>query len=123
MPWLDDVKYNVDHHFITATNENQSRMIAIEVVTDNPYDAAIIANDCVDILDNLSMVVYGEDLVQVVEVAVPVLKPDFPERKLVVPLGFGFGFLVGILVVYLRWFFAGGKEILEIRRRENANQE
>jgi capsular polysaccharide biosynthesis protein len=110
LPWVDEHVYAIDDDFITASNEAQSRLITIEVVCDNPYDAAVIANKCVDVLDELSLIVYAEDVVQVVQIAEPVTRPSFPDRKMLVPLGAGFGFFGGVVLVFLLWVFFGKRQ-------------
>jgi len=117
LPWLERHRFDADDHFISATNEAQSRLIKIEVVCDNPYDAAIIANGCVDILDELSMSVYLADYVQTVQIAEPDPVPSFPERRMLLPMGLGIGFAIGFAIVLAIWAAGSGRSLHAPERR------
>ena len=104
LPWLKVHSYDLDKHFIEATNENQSRIINIAVKCDNPYDAARIANECVLILQELNNILFENNMIQVVKNAEAVTKPSFPDRKMIIPLGVGIGFVVGVGIDILLWF-------------------
>lgn len=103
VPWLLTHQFDPDKHFIIATHAPQSRVVIIEVLCDNPYDAATISNACIDILNELSVDLYRQNYVQVVQVAAPETIASSPERKVVVPIGFGSGLVLGVLIDFLIW--------------------
>ena len=105
LTWLYNHKFVPgDDKLIVAVNESESRLINISATCDNPYDAAKIANEAVRMLDEFSELIYGVDLIQVVESAEPITKPSSPERKITIAMGAVVGFVVGLcIVVAIMW--------------------
>jgi capsular polysaccharide biosynthesis protein len=83
---------------ISGETVEGSRIFVITVVSENPEEAALIANTIVDVLpDRVEEIIKGEDLVNVVDYATVPLAPSSPNQVANTAIGFALGAIIGII--------------------------
>ncbi|MDR0886335.1 MAG: hypothetical protein LBN22_08285 [Clostridiales Family XIII bacterium] len=107
VPWLSEHQYDAEHHFIEVTTETQSRLINMDVTTDNAKDSAKIANECTVLLQEFCSDVFGIDSVQIIKEASPKDHPSSPTPAFLMLVGLGGGFIIGIGICVLIWYKNG----------------
>lgn len=89
---------------INVTTENNSQVFSVQVIDDNPYDAATIANTVASVFQENLPDVMSIDNVSIISEAGPNLNPDSPNNTLNLAIGIALGGLIGVALAFLLEF-------------------
>lgn len=93
---LNDIKQNT-----LITSIEGTEILVITVQSQDPNEAAKIANQLVQSLKLISTELKGTDNVRIIDEAIPVNQPISPNKKLYVFIGFFLGLILSVSIVIL----------------------
>lgn len=105
-PVIDELDLNLStgalRESITVQSDASSQVFSIQAQSENPYEAADIANTTAEIFQEEIYDIMNVDNVTVISTAVPNTNPASPNNLLNIVIGFLLGAMLGIGLVFLR---------------------